>query len=63
MVMVLGKGHQLFYGSPDAAEEWFTGGLGLALPPKTSPSDFIMCVRVLGRCWVGMVGVVSSLRP
>jgi hypothetical protein len=44
-VLILGKGHQLFYGSPDAAEEWFTTGLGLALPPKTSPSDFIMYAR------------------
>ena len=41
-VLILGKGHQLFYGTPDAAEDWFTAGLGLTLPPKTSPSDFIM---------------------
>ena len=41
-VMVLGKGYQLFYGSPAEAEEWFTSRLCLERPPHTSPADFIV---------------------
>jgi len=41
-VLVLGKGYQLFYGTPSDAELWFTDGLGLYCPPHTSYSDFIM---------------------
>ena len=41
-VLVLGKGHELFYGSPTGAEEWFTSGLGLKCPSHTSPADFIL---------------------
>ena len=44
------------YQPPDAAEEWFTTGLGLALPPKTSPSDFIMCVLFGAWSWGFGVG-------
>ena len=42
MVLVLGKGYELFYGPPKEAEKWFTTGLGLNCPPETSIPDFIM---------------------
>lgn len=41
-VLVLSKGRQLFFGTPSSAEEWFTAGLGLAMPPDTTPVDFIV---------------------
>ncbi len=44
-VMVLAKGHQLFFGSPDEARAWFTSGLGLKRPPGVPLAEFIMCVQ------------------
>jgi len=41
-VLVLGKGYQLFYGSPAEANRWFTKGLDIECPPHTSTADFIL---------------------
>jgi hypothetical protein len=44
-VVVLAKGRQLFFGSPEEAHAWFTAGLGLRLPPGVPTAEFIMSVR------------------
>ena len=41
-VLVLSKGRQLFFGPPAVAEQWFTTGLDLTIPPDTTPVDFIV---------------------
>ena len=42
IVLVLGKGYQLFHGSPTDCESWFTSQLGLSRSPDTSTADFIL---------------------
>jgi hypothetical protein len=41
-VLVLAKGHQLFFGPADGAEAWFTHTLGFKRPQHDNPADFIL---------------------
>ena len=41
-MLVLAKGYELFYGSPDESEAWFTSSLGAKRPAHTCPADFIL---------------------
>lgn len=41
-MLVLSKGRQLYFGPPAGAERWFAAGLGLTVPPDTTPVDFIV---------------------